>query len=228
MNSTLGGREVSVIFSSPLPETVSHCTSWDSDKPPWRGWGCPMVWAMWGKWSGLCAETWLFYLIAVRHWVSYLYSLSLYCLIYSKEGNSTGLTDGWAVNEIRWVKGSGHSLAHNRCSINAVSFLKGCWCGGLSCWASGFFGSQVQGKFSGTADWKGGIFWLARMQTLAGLPSLASPITLTAFFHLLWCARHSVLRGFHRLLPLPGLPLNPFPRLSLLLPRSLLDVPLTG
>lgn len=66
-------------------------------------------------------------------------------------GNTTYLADCWAVNEVRWVKGSGHSLAHNRCSLNALFFfLRKCWCGELFCWVSGFFGSQGQEKFWGT------------------------------------------------------------------------------
>lgn len=96
--------------------------------------------------------------------------MSLYFLIYSKEGNTAYLIDCWAVNEVRCVRGSMHSLAHNRCLIKAISFLEKCWCGGLFCWVSRFFGRRVQEKFWETTDCQGGSVPLDGRKTLAGLP----------------------------------------------------------
>lgn len=141
--------------------------SWDSNKPKWNRPHLPhgLNNRVHDQDSALRDLTLLFDSCVT---LGNLLMLSLYFLIYSKEGNTTYLIGCWAVNEVRWVKGSGHSMAH-KSSINAVSFLKKCWRGGPFFWVSGVFGSQVQGKFWGTSDWTGGTFWLARRTTLERL-----------------------------------------------------------
>lgn len=101
MNSTFGRREVSVIFSSLLPEKVSHDTGSGflrlqeacvkQARP-----------APWSEQRGVnhnFALSDLTLLLDSCVTLGKSGSLSLYFL-----GTATYLTDCWAVNEVRWVK----------------------------------------------------------------------------------------------------------------------------
>lgn len=148
MNSTFGRREVSVIFSSLLPENVSH----DTGSGFLRLQEACVKQARPAPWSEQCGVNdhnfgfsdltlWLDSCVTLGKWLRL--SESLFSWYYYLSHRLLG--SKWS----KVGKGSEHSLAHNRCSLNTLSFLKKCWCGGLFCWVSGSFESQRREKFWG-------------------------------------------------------------------------------
>ena len=148
MNSIFGRREISVIFSSLLPENVSQYTGSGflrleeacvkQARP-----------ATWSEQRGVNDHnvafgdlTLLFdRCVTLGKWL--VLSESLFSWYYYLSHRLLG--SKWS----KMGKDSEHSLTHNRCPLNALSFLRKCWCGGLFCWVSGFFESQRQEKFWG-------------------------------------------------------------------------------